>query len=135
MTRQFVGEVGVLAGSLLILLAAVGVLRFPDALTRMHALAKASTSGVALALIGAAAAAATVNEVMSLLFATALQAATNPVATTLLTQATYYAQGISTQIDTVDELAAYVSAAADRDVAAPTASPSLGPSHPADPAP
>ena len=135
MSRQLVGEVGVLAGSLLILLAAVGVLRFPDAITRMHALAKASTSGVALALIGAAAAAATVNEVMSLLFATALQAATNPVATTLLTQATYYAQGISTHIDTVDELAAYVSAAADRDVGAPTVSPPLGPSQPADPAP
>jgi multicomponent Na+:H+ antiporter subunit G len=105
-TRHLVGEIGLLAGSLLILFAAIGVVRFPDVLTRMHALAKASTSGAALALIGAAVAAATVNEVTSLLFATALQAATNPVASTLLTQAAYYAEGISTKIDTVDELAA-----------------------------
>ena len=111
MTRHLVGEIGLLAGSLLILVAAIGVLRFPDVITRMHALSKASTAGVALALIGTAVAAAGVNEVMSLLFATALQAATNPVASTLLVQATYYAEGIATSIDTVDELAAVSSGA------------------------
>lgn len=120
MSRQLLGEIGLLAGSLLILLAAIGVVRFPDALTRMHALAKASTGGVALALVGAAAAAATANEVMSLLFAAALQGATNPVVSTLLTQATYYAEGISTKIDAVDDLAAAIEASADAaDVAAP----------------
>ena len=106
MSRHLIGEIGLLAGSLLILVAALGVVRFPDALTRMHALAKASTAGVAMALVGTALAAAGVNEVMSLLFATALQAATNPVASTLLTQATYYAEGIATPVDTIDELAA-----------------------------
>lgn len=108
MSRDLVGEFGLLVGSLLILVAAFGVLRFPDALTRMHALTKASTTGVSLALIGTAVAAAGVNEVMSLLFATALQAATNPVASTLLTQAAYYAEGIATRVDTVDELAEVV---------------------------
>ena len=60
-------------------------MRFPDTLTRMHAVAKASTAGVALALVGTAIIASTANEVMSLLFATLLQTATNPVSSTLLT--------------------------------------------------
>jgi multicomponent Na+:H+ antiporter subunit G len=104
------GEIAVLVGALLILLAAVGVARFPDALTRMHALSKASTLGVSIALVGAAVARTNVNDVTSLLFATVLQAATNPVASTLLMQATYYAEGIGTRVDTVDELAEAVAA-------------------------
>lgn len=105
LSRESVGQVALLAGSLLILLAGIGVMRFPDALTRMHALAKASTAGVALALLGASLTLSQLDEVMSLLFATALQAATNPVASTLLTQAAYYAEGIPKRLDTVDELA------------------------------
>lgn len=105
MTRHLVGEIALLAGALLILLAAIGVLRFPDALTRMHALSKASTLGVSIALLGAAIARTDVNDVTSLIFATVLQAATNPVASTLLMQATYYAEGIANRVDTVDELA------------------------------
>jgi multicomponent Na+:H+ antiporter subunit G len=104
-SRQLLGELALLAGALLILLAAIGVLRFPDALTRMHALSKASTLGVSIALLGAAVARTSVNDIISLLFATVLQAATNPVASTLLMQATYYAEGVATRVDTVDELA------------------------------
>jgi multicomponent Na+:H+ antiporter subunit G len=109
-TRQIVGEIALLAGALLILLAAVGVVRFSDALTRMHALSKASTLGVSIALIGAAVARTDINDITSLLFATVLQAATNPVSSTLLMQATYYAEGIANRVDTVDELAETVGA-------------------------
>lgn len=105
LTRDTIGQVALLAGSLLILLSSIGVLRFPDALTRMHALSKASTAGVSLALLGVAFTLSELNDVMSLLFATALQAATNPVASTLLTRAAYYAEGIPNRLDTVDELA------------------------------
>ena len=112
MSRHLVGEIALLAGALLILLAAIGVLRFPDALTRMHALSKASTLGVSIALLGAAVSRTDINDVTSLLFATVLQAATNPVASTLLMQATYYAEGIDNRVDTVDELAAAVAAEA-----------------------
>ena len=90
---------------MLILVAAIGVVVFPDALTRMHALTMASTAGVAVSLIAVAIAMGTVGEVTSLLFATALQAATNPVASTLLAQATYYAEGVATRVDSVDQLA------------------------------
>lgn len=49
-----VGAVLILAGSLLTLLAAVGVVRFPDVLTRMHALSKLSTLGLVLILLATA---------------------------------------------------------------------------------
>lgn len=42
----------VLSGALLILAAAIGVLRLPDALCRSHAVAKALTLGIFLMLLG-----------------------------------------------------------------------------------
>lgn len=43
----------VLSGSLLALTAAIGVVRFPDALSRMHAATKPQVLGLLLVLIGA----------------------------------------------------------------------------------
>jgi multicomponent Na+:H+ antiporter subunit G len=40
-----------LSGSLLMLIAAVGLVRFPDVLCRAHALAKATTFGICLMLV------------------------------------------------------------------------------------
>ena len=94
-----------LAGSLLTLLAGVGVLRFRDVLARMHAVTKASTLGVLLVLIGAAIELSHPNDVTSLLLAAALQLLTSPVAANLLSRATYLADGIPHGIDAVDELA------------------------------
>ena len=51
---SMIGEFLALAGATFVFLAAIGVVRFPDALSRMHALSKASTLGVLLILIGAA---------------------------------------------------------------------------------
>lgn len=93
-SRSDVGDLVLFAGSLLILISAVGVVRLPDAITRMHALSKASTLGVSLALIGAALAMTRLDDVMSLAFVAALHVFTNPVASTLLTRATYYATGL-----------------------------------------
>lgn len=42
----------VLAGSSLVLLAGVGVVRFPDLYSRMHAATKATTLGIGLVCIG-----------------------------------------------------------------------------------
>jgi multicomponent Na+:H+ antiporter subunit G len=95
-----------LAGSVLTLLAAVGVVRFGDVLARMHALTKASTLGVVLVLVGGAVTLDHPNDVTSLLLAGALQILTMPVAANLLSRATYLAQGIRSDVDTVDELAA-----------------------------
>ena len=66
-----IGSALVLRGALLTLLAGVGVLRFDDVFTRMHALTKASTLGVLLALVGAAVDPRHPNDVTSLLLAAA----------------------------------------------------------------
>lgn len=99
------GEAVILFGSLLILIAAVGVMQFRNVLSRMHALSKASTGGITIVLLGAAILVGDLNEGMSLVFAAILQAATNPVSSTLLTQATYYAEGVPTEMDAIDDLA------------------------------
>lgn len=97
------GQVLVLAGALLMLLAGIGVVRFGDALARMHAVTKASTLGVLLVLVGAAVSLEHPNDVTSLLLAAALQLLTSPVSGNLLSRATYLAEGIPTDVDTVDE--------------------------------
>lgn len=109
------GEVVLLFGSLLILIAAVGVMQFRNVLSRMHALSKASTGGITIVLLGAAILVGDLNEGMSLVFAAILQAATNPVSSTLLTQAAYYAEGVPTEMDAIDDLSAALDA---RDAAA-----------------
>lgn len=86
------GEVLALAGATLTLLAALGVLRFPDVMARMHALTKASTLGVVLVLLGGAVTLDHPNDVTSLLLAAALQVLTMPVGANLLSRATYRAE-------------------------------------------
>ena len=46
------GAVLVVAGTVLTTLATIGVLRFPDLLTRLHALTNADNVGLALCVIG-----------------------------------------------------------------------------------
>jgi multicomponent Na+:H+ antiporter subunit G len=101
------GQALALFGTALTLVAAVGVLRFPDVFARMHALTKASTVGVVLALLGGAVTLDNANDVTTLLLAAALQVLTLPVATNLLSRSTYMARGISVRVDGVDELAEY----------------------------
>ncbi|MBW1603968.1 monovalent cation/H(+) antiporter subunit G [Streptomyces sp. JJ66] len=49
-----ISAVLLLTGALFCLLAALGLLRFPDAVCRLHAAAKAQTLGLLLILLGAA---------------------------------------------------------------------------------
>ena len=87
-------EAVVLLGAVLILLAAIGVVRFDDVLTRMHALTKASTLGVLLVLVGAALYLSNPNDYTSLALAAGLQLLTSPVSAHLIGRATYRAEGI-----------------------------------------
>ena len=100
-----IAEAMVLAGAVLILLAAVGVVRFDDVLTRMHALTKASTLGLLLVLIGAAIYLRDPNDYTSLALAAGLQLLTSPVSAHLISHAVYRAEGIDHRVDVVDELA------------------------------
>ena len=64
-----IGELLALAGSLFVLLAAIGVVRFSDVFARMHALSKASTLGVLLLIAGAAVSLHDVNDITSVVLA------------------------------------------------------------------
>ena len=78
-----------IAGALLCLLAAVGVVRMPDLFTRMQAASKASTLGLALLLIGTAldmAESATVARAVSI---AAFIMLTTPVAAHAVARAAY----------------------------------------------
>ena len=84
-----IGEALVLTGALFVLLAGIGVLRFPDALARMHALAKGSTLGLLLILGGATLNLATVNDVTSAVLAAIVHVLASPPASNMVSRATY----------------------------------------------
>jgi len=87
----------VIAGLLLVtgaafsLLATVGVLRFPDVYTRMHAASKAGALGAGLLLLGLAVHAAEFSVVMRALAAIAFLLLTSPLSAHLLARAAYLA--------------------------------------------
>ena len=62
------------AGVTFLLVAALGVWRLPDALSRLHALTKADTAGLALVAIGAACLSTSLEAVLSLLLCVGLVA-------------------------------------------------------------
>jgi multicomponent Na+:H+ antiporter subunit G len=100
-----IGGLITLFGAILILLSAVGVVRFRDVLSRMQALTKASTVGVVLVAVGAMFVLPSANDVTSALAAALLQLLTLPISASLIARATYLARGIEHRIDGVDELA------------------------------
>lgn len=80
----------ILAGSLLCLLGAIGVVRLPDAYTRMHAASKAGALGAVLILAGVAAASsgeAALEAILALL----VVLATAPLAAHVVARAAYRA--------------------------------------------
>lgn len=83
--------VGVLmgAGTLLMMVAGIGVVRMPDALCRGHAVAKAVSLGIALILMGLWAHLGAKTDGLKLLLAIVFQLLTIPVASHLLARAVY----------------------------------------------
>ncbi len=89
-----IGEAMTLLGAALVLLSALGAVRFGDALARMHALAKASTLGVILILLGVAANLRTLNDITSVVLAAVLHLLASPPGSTLVSRAVYRADGV-----------------------------------------
>jgi multicomponent Na+:H+ antiporter subunit G len=81
------GLIGV--GTLLVLLAGVGILRFPDTLMRVNVATKAAGLGVAAILAGVAFVFATPEAGIKLTIAVVLQFATAPVAGHVIGRAAY----------------------------------------------
>lgn len=101
-----IGELLLVIGSMFILLAGLGMFRYRDVFVRMQILSKASTFGLLCVLIGGLATLRSINDLTSLLIAGALHLVTSPVGSNLLARSTYYAEGITHDIDAVDDLAA-----------------------------
>ncbi len=99
-----IAEIVMLFGAALILLAAIGVVRFDDTLARMHAQTKATVLGIVLLLIGAAVELSGVHDVTALLLAATLQLLTTPVSGHLTGRAAYRSRRIDARVDVVDEL-------------------------------
>lgn len=98
-----IGEVMVLLGATLVLLAGVGVVRFGDPLARMHALAKASTLGVLLVFTGAAVSLRTANDITSVVLAGLLHVLASPPASNMIARAVYLAGGLAHGNEVIDE--------------------------------
>ena len=98
-----IGELFAVVGAILVLLSALGVLRFEDPFARMHALAKASTLGVLLVLAGAAVNLHTVNDITSVVLAGLLHVLVSPPASNMVSRATYLVSGVPPGEGAVDE--------------------------------
>lgn len=80
----------VLVGALLALLGAVGLVRFPDVFTRMHAATKSASLGVILTTLAAALEVDTFAAAMVLVLVTAFLLLSAPLGASLLARAAYY---------------------------------------------
>ena len=95
----------VLAGSLLALTAAIGVVRFPDTLSRMHAATKPQVLGLLLVLLGAAIRLRGHADVGMLILAGLFAIITAPVIANRVGQLAYREQSFRDDLLTKDEMA------------------------------
>jgi multicomponent Na+:H+ antiporter subunit G len=104
MIKEWIAALFLVTGALVLLFAAIGILRFPDLYARMHASSKSTSFGVALMVIGTA--------VHFMAFSTALEALlivlflfmTIPISAHLLARAGYFLNVPMYEETTVDEL-------------------------------
>lgn len=103
-----VAAVLLVSGSLLALVAAIGLVRLPDVYARMHAATKPATLGISLCLSGAALRVDDLSDVTKIVLAIAFQLLTNPVAAHLFGRAAHRSgapKSPATVIDEMDEVA------------------------------
>ena len=94
----------VLSGAAFVLLAAVGILRFPDLFSRMHAATKAAALGLLLVLAGAALRLTNVGDAAKLVLVAILMFLTAPVAAHMIARAASRTEEVGPSTF-VDELA------------------------------
>ena len=93
-----------LAGSLLCLTAGLGLLRFPDVLSRMHAGTKPQVLGVLLVMVGAAIRLSGWSATWMLLLVAAFQMLTAPVSAHMISRVAYRRRHVRRDLMVVDEL-------------------------------
>jgi multicomponent Na+:H+ antiporter subunit G len=97
-----VGGMALIAGALFALLAAIGVHKFRDPFSRMHAAAKSPTLGLLLVAVGAGLRIRTFGAVATLVLVVILQLLTSPVGTHLAGRAVHLR--VKVPQDGIDEL-------------------------------
>lgn len=103
-TLDIITAVLVLGGSTLALTAAIGVVRFPDALTRMHAATKPQVLGLLLVLAGAAIRLRGNTDVGMVILTGLFTLITAPVVANRVGQLAYREQNIRDDLLTRDEM-------------------------------
>lgn len=94
-----------IAGGLLSLAAGIGLVRFPDVLTRMHAATKPQVLGVLLILLALAVSLRNGADLATLVLIGAFQLATAPLAAQMIGRAAYRTGRVRRESLEVDELA------------------------------
>lgn len=93
-----------LAGSLLTLVAALGLVRFPDVLARMHAVTKPGTLGIAMLMTGLALSLRSIDVAWKLALVVLFQLITSPVSAHMIGRAAVRTKKIDSERLVVDEL-------------------------------
>lgn len=93
-----------LGGSALSLAAGIGVVRFPDVLSRMHAASKPQVLGLLLVLIGVGLRLRTGFDITTLVLVAVFQLTTAPVAAHMVGRAAYRTRRLRRDLLIVDEL-------------------------------
>ena len=103
-------------GTFLMVVASIGLLRFPDIYCRMHAAGKAGTLGVSLIILAAVFFFGFTSDGVAVrgLLAIAFQFLTTPAATHLLARASYITEYPLSERTAVDELKAYLPSQSDQ---------------------
>jgi multicomponent Na+:H+ antiporter subunit G len=91
-------------GSLLALAAAIGMVRFPDLLSRMHAATKPQVLGLLLVLVGLGLRLRDPTTVGMLLLVALFQMCTAPIASHMVARASFRAGQVREELLVVDEL-------------------------------
>ncbi|MEU4426465.1 monovalent cation/H(+) antiporter subunit G [Actinoplanes sp. NPDC024001] len=95
-----------ICGALLSLAAGIGLLRFPDLLSRMHAATKPQVLGLLLILTGTALRLRNTIDITTLVLIGVFQLVTAPVAAHMVGRAVYRSGQVDKELLVVDELAA-----------------------------
>ena len=99
-----VGAVCLVAGALLTVIAAIGILRFPDVLSRMHSATKPQVLGLLLVLVGLGFRLRDASSVGILLLVALFQLVTSPIASHMVGRASFRAGQVREDLLVVDEL-------------------------------
>ena len=106
-----IGAVFLLLGAVLCFAAALGLVRFPDVLTRMHAATKPQTLGLLLVVAGVAFSLQNLKALGMLLLVAVLQLLTAPVAAHMVGRTAYRTGQVRSDLLTTDDLADDLAAA------------------------